>query len=154
MFQAILVDPQDEEELAQLPWERTRVAFEAAALDLAGAILELHGKAGFTTYYHILLQHGGELIEQGWDFARMANYDIEGKHAQLKRTTKGVAGHKNHPRFAVEQDHLGSNVKKKEAKDSRDAKARKALLQVGKAPLGRRPNPSKAPLHTLRIAKK
>ncbi len=149
-------------ELAKLPWVCNRETFDAKAKELGVWVKALFGNAGFTTYLHILIAHCGYLIERGYDFARFANFDIEGKHLVLKKTTKGVTGKKDYARHALQADIITRKAGPKRTsrsgkRRSNDEEARQALNGAGKmvgkkasAHRGRKPKAGKQPLHTMR----
>jgi hypothetical protein len=155
LFSVMIADPNDAEALKDLNVQYTHEAYDVMACEVRGLMNKLYGPKAFTTYWHIILDHVGELIEAGHNFPRYANFDIEGKHLVLKKATKGVTGNKRMAQIALEKDITGRSAKqetkKRNLKRERDEKARDKLVLAGQKKRGRKLNPNKkAPLHTLK----
>lgn len=157
MFAALQVDIHDQAEMKRVHTWRTEYTKRAA--ELGNWLFQLEGASGFTTYIHIWLYHCGELIERGYDFARCANYDIEGVHLVIKQQTKGSTGQKTFPKLAIaaairnetRPQHTSRKKVKEKQLAERDDDARAPKKRRGRPP---KAPEEKSPLHSMRPVQK
>lgn len=151
MFQMLNVDRNDENAVAEFAWSLNRAEYDKRADELRNILSIKWKDSAFTTYMHIFLDHVGELIERGHNFARLANFNIEAKHAVERQRHRGAMGQPTIAKSVVVRDSLarvtGKRLRQIPFTQRRDEAARRHL--VGKK-RGRPQNANKKPpLHTL-----
>ena len=150
LFQVLSVDPVSEPNPENLPFARTKEMYDAKAKEMGRWIDKLFGNNGITTYLHILVMHCGDLIATGFSFVRWANYDIEGKHAVIRRTSRSTFGQPTLPKRIVANDASSRGNEKKLSRRRRERESEQ-LQNVGATKRGRKKSPeSKKKWHTNR----